>query len=251
MKTVLFTIATKQFDGAYRKFLNSLRKFHPDIEVRRISDEEIKPFKDPHIFFRATPIFADQLFKEGYELVIKLDVDQIITGSLDRILRGDYEVGTVINYNRVDPLTYGAVTVGTINPGAYYNCGFVAMTSHSFVKHWLKMCYSEHFDRLQYREQDLLNLLTHFGTYKVTCFDEYTPEYSSWHGLIAKGEGLKMKIKGGEIILPPGEDGYPKHEKVIRSLHDAGGSFEKPIQETYRTKFPEDVIRHLTDLMKD
>lgn len=250
MKTCIFVIATESHAKLYEKLVNSIRKFHPDIEIIRYHDEDIKATKDPAIFYRATPYFAKKLMDQGYELVIKMDADSIVTGSLERVLQGNYEVGTVLNYNRVDPMRYGQISVGTVNPGAYYNCGFVAMTSKKFVEHWLRLCYTPHFDMLQYREQDLLNIITHYGDYKVTCFDEFTPEYSAWHGLVAKGEGLKMIVKKGEIVLPASPDGYPKHDKLIKVLHNAGGSSERPIQDVYRTQFSEEVIHRLTELME-
>lgn len=248
----MFVIATSKYDETYRRFENSLRKFHPELELFRINDKEIEETKDPQIFMRAKPYFANKFFEQGYELVIGADVDQIVTGDLNRILEGDYEVGTVLNINRVDPPIYGLITFGTISPDKYYNAGFVALTSHKFVKHWLNLCYSEHYGRLQFREQDLLNIMCHYGEYRVTCFDEYdaTRDYSAWHGLICKGEGLKMKMKGNELVIEPQPDGYPRQTKQIKLLHNAGGANEKPIQESYRTLFNEDVIKYLTGLME-
>lgn len=252
MKTCMFVIATEQYDETYRRFLNSLRKFHPDLEVFRINKKEIDEAKDSQIFMRAKPYFADKFFKQGYELVIGADVDQIVTGGLDRILLGDYEVGTVLNINRVDPPVYGFISVGTVDPSEYYNCGFVAMRSYPFVKQWLKLCYSKHFEKLQFREQDILNILCHYGDYKVTCFDNYdaATDYGAWHGLICKGEGLKMVMRDGELVLPASPDGYPAGDKKIKLIHNAGGQNEKPIQESYRTQFNEDVIKYLTKLME-
>lgn len=248
----MFVIATAKYDDTYIRFENSLRKFHPDLELFRINDAEIKEAKDSRIFMRAKPYFANKFFEQGYELVIGADVDQIITGDLNRILSGNYEVGTVLNFNRVDPNVYGLITFATINPSSYYNAGFVATTSHKFVKHWLYLCYSEHFNMLQFGEQDVLNILCHYGTYDVTCFDEYDARtgYSAWHGLVCKGEGLRMKVKGGELVLPAQEDGYPKQDKLIKILHNAGGAYEKPIQESYKTQFNEDVIKYLSNLME-
>lgn len=82
MKPVFFTIADKNNMPYAVKMINSLRKFH-DTEVRIITEEDIAKFKDKDFFYRATPIIANELFKEGYDVVIKLDADQIITGSLE------------------------------------------------------------------------------------------------------------------------------------------------------------------------
>lgn len=249
MKACFYVIATESHEKQYQALLSSLRHFHPDTPIVRFDDRHVKEANDPHLFYRATPYFAKKLMDEGYELVIKLDADQIVTGSLDHLLTGDYEVGTVLNYNRVDPKRYGIISVGTIDPATYFNCGLVAMTSRRFVEHWLRLCFGEHFGRMQYREQDLLNVITHYGDYDVRCFDAKLPDYSAWHGLIAKGEGLKMVIRGGELVLPAQEDGYPQNDKLIKVLHNAGGKNEKPVNETYRTQFTEEVIGYIESLI--
>ena len=255
-KQVAFTIADRSNEKYLKMFVNSLRKWHTEEELPLVVidqariDKELR--KDPAFFYRSAPKIARELFK-NYDLVLKFDCDQLITGKLDHILYkwDDYEVGTVLNINRVDPPIYGFVNFGTIAPNEYYNNGLVALRSERFIENWWKLCNSVHFDRMPMREQGFLNVLCHYGDYKVRCFDRFDPLHriSTWNGLIAKGEGLRMKIVDNELILPKGENNYPDMDVVVKAYHWAGGA--NPNKMNYRTEFNEDVIKWLDWLVSD
>lgn len=245
-KQIAFTIADDNNLPYAKMMINSLRKFHSEEElpVMIIGSKEIAEYDDPDFFYRATPLIASKLIKE-YDLVIKLDADQIITGSLDYILDNQYDVGTVYNWNRVDPQVYGEVGFGTIHPREYYNCGLVAMRNERFIYQWLRLCRSHHFTRMPYREQGFLNVLAQYGDYKVVCFDDST----AWYGLVSKGEWERVVMSGDDLILPMGTDGYPSHDKKIKVLHWAGGN--QPNKMNYKIFFNEDVIKRLDYLVSD
>lgn len=253
-KQIAFTIADDNNLPFAKKMINSLRKFHSEEElpVRLVSGDELKRYlQDPHFFYRATPILASELIKD-YDLVLKLDADQIITGDLNHVLNDtSYDVGTVLNFNRVDYQTFGPITTYNIDCTTYMNCGFVAMRSEAFIEHWKKLCMTpERFETLQYREQDLLNILYYYGDYKVKCFDHPDPltGEANWNGLICKGESLKMKLKDGKVLLPKADDGYPTQDVVVKAFHWAGPNIEKF---SYRTQFPEEIIKHFDWLVSE
>lgn len=243
---VMFTIADVKNMPMAIKLRNNIRKFHSEEELPFIiiDEEKINSYKDPAFFYRATPIIAAELIKE-YELVIKMDADQIVFSPLNHIWEhDDYKVGTVLNINRVDPARFGFVTTSVIDPAEYYNCGLVAIKSERFIKHWLDLCYSKYFDRLQYREQDLLNIICHFGDYEVKCFDRYDQinNVSAWWGLVAKGETMKMVKYDKGVFLPRGQDGYPDRDTDIKVFHYAGGGNEI---KNYRIIFNEEIISYI------
>lgn len=251
---ICFTIADEKNMPITRRMINSLRKFHSEKELPLVivggDDLSQRLEKDRSFFYRSTPVIARELIKE-YEYVLKLDGDQLILGSLDFILsRRDFDVGTVSNYNRIDPPKYGLVTCAGIPPEMYYNAGLVAMRSEEFISHWHNLCFSPFFNNLQYREQDLLNIMCHFGTWKVRHFDQYDPvyDYTAWHGLAAKGEGLKMKLVDGKVMLPKAEDGYPNRDVEIKVYHFAGGGNES---KNYRLCFDEELIKHIDWLVSN
>lgn len=253
-KTLIFSIADEKNLKYEKMFRNSLLKFHPNIDYHLVTGDELNAYlkDDPHFFYRATPIIAEK-FINDYELVLKMDCDQIVAGNLDYIFdTKDYDVGTVINWNRIDPQTYGLVGGWGITPVEYMNCGLVAMRSKEFIKQWKKLCFSPQFDRLQYKEQDLLNALIYFGNFNVRCFDhgDGVAKMSAWWGVISKGEWNKAILKGEKIVVPATGDNFPKNDVELKVLHWAGGN-DNPEKMNYRTKFSEDIIKRLDFLVSD
>lgn len=252
-KTIAFTIADSNNRQYAKMMINSLHKFHPDLEVKIYGDKEIAKYKEkyPNFFYMATPIIANELLQK-YDTVVKLDADQIITGDLDFVLTSEgWDVGTVYNGNPTDFKTYGPITIQGVDPSEYFNAGFVALRNKEFVQHWLDLCNSRYFGRLQYREQDLLNIMCHYGEYKVKCFDDYDPfyNYRAWHGLRSKGEWLRVELKDNKLILPASENNYPDQDTEIKVLHWAGGNL--PNKMNYRLFFNEEVIERLNYLTSD
>lgn len=254
MKTkIAYTIADSKNMGYAKKMINSLHKFHPDLKVKIYGDKEIAKYKEkyPHFFYMATPVIASELLKK-YDLVLKLDADQIITGNLDFILNSEgWDIGTVYNGNPTDTQTYGPITIQGVEVAEYYNAGLVALQSKEFVQHWLELCESKYFGRFQYREQDLMNVLCHFGNYKVKCFDDVDKfyNYHAWHGLRSKGEWLRVKLEDDKLMLYPNNEGYPEEPKELKVLHWAGGDL--PNKLNYRLFFTEDIIKRLDYLTSE
>lgn len=249
-KAVLFTVADQNNQRYAKQLENSLRKFHPESEI------DFKLFTEADVgekinYYRQKPMFARELLKE-YELVIGADSDQIITGDLNYLLTEEYDLGAVLNFNRVDPKKYGYVSCFNIPPNEYMNAGLVALRSLKLAEHWWRLCNSRYFETLQYREQDILNILVHYGDYKIECFDfpNKAKDYHAWHGLIAKGEYNKVIMRDGKMILPKAQDKYPEHDKEIKVLHTAGGGNEKKINDSYKIYFNEEVSEYIDSLIK-
>jgi len=250
---VAFVIADDKNLPDARMMINSLRKFHNEefLPLILYGQKELDEIKDEHKFYRSTPMFAKDLIDE-YELVLKLDCDQIIMGNLDFIFTmKDYDVGSVFNINRVDPEKYGYISVAGIHPAEYVNCGLVSMRSKKFIDHWWRLCNEPCFHRLQYKEQDLLNILMQYGDYKIRNFDVYDPifNYSAWHGLVSKGEWDKAEIRGKNVVIPKGKDNYPDMDILLKVIHWAGGGHEKRMN--YKIFFQEEVISYIDYLVSD
>jgi len=243
MKVAFFTIAGDPVNLEYTKMMEaSLKRFYPDIPLILFGDKEIKETNDGQIFYRATPVFA-RILLDKYDLVIKIDADSVITGNLDHILNDEtYDMGNVLNYNRIDQALYPfPLTCLDIPIERYMNCGFVALRSKKLVEHWLKLCYSEHFNHYRFREQDLMNILYYYGNYNVKCFDDG----NNWHGIISKGEWLKLKMESQNIVLPP-VPGYTQEPKTIKVIHMAGG--QVPDKMNFNKLFTGDVLTRLLEL---
>lgn len=241
-KITAFTIADKKFEPYLKMFVNSLRKFHSEEELPLtiVTQDWLDKIKDPDKFYRMTPMIARDLLKE-YETVIKFDCDQIVTGKLNSLWEGSYDLGCVLNGNPAEP-PYG---VWDINPGIYLNCGLVAMRNQEAVEHWWGLCQSNHFRNYQMREQDLLNIMVYYGRYKCKIFD-YSDE---WFGLISKGWWQYVEKQGDDLILPKGDRPWPiDGDKKIRIIHWAGGN--SPDKMKYQLRFQEDVVKYLDFLVK-
>lgn len=246
MKRCFFTIADQNNLKYYEILKNSLAKFTSDPLIL-IDEEKIKQLGDPHFFYRATPIIAKALLKD-YDAICKIDADTIITGNLDHIWEGEFDVATVKNSNpKEDKLN--PIRLLDIHPLSYINCGFVVMKSKAFINHWLGLCMSGHFNNYQYREQDLLNLMVFYmsesfgGPYKIKFLDDD----NKWHGLVHKGYWPKIVLKENKLILPKNEEWPTDEDKEIVAIHWAGGNVAKM---NYRLHFQPDVCKRLDELIK-
>uniref|UniRef100_A0A6M3JRT5 Glycosyltransferase n=1 Tax=viral metagenome TaxID=1070528 RepID=A0A6M3JRT5_9ZZZZ len=252
---IIFSIADEKNKPFANNLLNSLRKFHPDIPFHLVEGEELEAYLklDPSFFYRATPTVAEK-FINDYDLVLKIDADSIIVGNLNYVFQTkDYDIGTVVNWNRKDAEEYPLVGGWGILPIEYFNCGFVAMRSEKFVKHWKDVCQTPQFDRMQYKEQDLLNALCYFGNYNVRCFDHLDPlaGNNSWWGLLGKGEYKDAILRNKEITIPKGKGDkpFPPKEVSIKVIHFAGGQ-NNPQKGNYRVMFNQEIIEYLDSLIK-
>lgn len=267
---VIFTIADRNNFGYAITMINTLRKFHdwPVIlytnetnkdQLKKVPHNvqlvDLDPYlKDPMFFYRATPIIGEQLL-QGYELVLKLDADQLILGDLSYILTTkDYDVGTVLNTNRVDPGMYGWVELSRIGilPIEYFNCGLVAMRSRKFAHDWMINCFTPQFDRMQYKEQDILNIMCYFGNFNVRCFDhgDGVAKMNAWWGLIGKGEWTRAVKKDGKIVVPKGlgDTPYPPADMEIKVAHLGGGNGAK--KDNWAAYFPPEIMDVIQELIK-
>jgi len=244
-KVIAVSIADANNMQYFEKMKNSLRKFHTEEELplALIGPEQLKENPDPQLFYRATPILGKQFFDLGYDTVIKLDADQVITGKLNHIWEGDFDVAVVQNSNPREAKLF-PVSVWDIVPAVYVNCGLVVMKSKKFVQNWMNLCFSPHFNNYQMREQDLLNILVYYGGYNVKMLDNS----NKWHGLIHKGYWIDMKLKDDKLILPKNEEWPTDEDKEIVCIHWAGGN--TPNKMNFNTAFKEDVAKWLNKLTK-
>ena len=255
MKPVLFFTIADERNLPYAKTLEkSFQYFHADVPFAIVQGEELTGYTkdDPMFFYRATPILGAKYLKE-YELVVKMDADSLVLGDLSYIWNTkDYDVGTVINWNRVDPAMYGYVQGWGIAPPEYMNCGLVAMRNSDFVKQWKNLCFTPQFDRLQYKEQDLLNIMVYYGNWNVRCFDhgDGIAKMNAWWGLISKGEWRRAEVENGKIFVPKGlgDTPFPPNDMELKVIHVAGGNQANKMN--YHTFFPEKVAKRIDEILK-
>jgi len=241
-KTVAFTIADSKNLPWAKGLEKSFKHFHPDIPFIIYGDKEIAEtgLPRPYVFYISTPLFARQLLKE-YDQVLKVDADSIITAPLEAMDSPEtFDVGVVYNWTR-DKIS-NEVKVWDITPQSYYNNGFVLFRSKEFVEHLWKLCKRPNIENYPYREQDFLNIITHYGNYEVKVLDDW----DSWYGLRSKSEWNKCIMENGLITLKKGADRYPERDKVIRAIHFAGGNLD--VKMNYRAYFSEEVSDYISKI---
>lgn len=242
MKAIAFTVADDNNLAWAVKMANSWKRFNPDVPMEIIDSKRLAQVADPEVFYRATPLFGRLYLEQGYDTVIKVDADSVILSNLNYLFEDDYDLGVVLNWNRVDPQKYSfPLTVWDISNTHYYNCGFVVMKSKKFVDHWWKLCNRPNFVNYRFREQDLMNIMCHYGDYDVRCFDHS----NKWHGLISTGEWGNLELRDNKVILPV-VDGYPNEEKEINVIHYAGGNVTTKMN--FYRDFPRDVAKYLQEI---
>lgn len=227
-KRVAFCPADNNNLKFFEQLEKSLRKFHPEENLPLLRFDNTTG--DPNFWYRATPIVAKDLIKE-YETVIKLDADQIITGDISHLWRESevFDVGTVLN----DP-TY-PIQTWDIQP--YFNNGLVVLRNEEFINHWHRLCFSPHFDRYQFREQDLLNILcSDYLNYKIKCFDLTEKKI---HGEFAKPLWPKAELKEDKIMIG---------DRQLCVIHFGGGN--APNKGNFRIKFQPEVVKRIEWLIK-
>lgn len=237
-KVCFFTVAYDETNKRYAKMmLNSLRKFHPDVDHHLFTEKEVNQIDDPNKAYRLYALFG-RMLAEDYDLVIQIDADSIVTGSLQHILDDSYDLGCVLNNNRVDP----KLSIYDVDPGLYVNAGFVAVRGKRVWDWWNKLNHSPYFDRHRFREQDMLNIMFNYGDLKSRIFD--FSEY--WHGLIHKGEWHKMVMRKDQLVLPKSA-GVAQEDKIIKIIHWAGGNVPKM---NFHVHFTPAVVKYLEGLTK-
>jgi hypothetical protein len=241
-KICAFSIADNN-NLPYAKMLEkSLKYFHPDIELKIFGEEDIKQINLPEPYYRAKAFFGKQLSKD-YDLVINIDADCIVVGSLDDIINSSYDVGSV--YNNLlgipDPLKRPICTLDKTNPLFYVNAGLVASKSKKFWDWWDDLNKRHFFGQYQFREQDTLNMIFYYGNLNCVNFDNSANVY----GIYLNGYWPKAQLKNKDIVIPKEIVGQ---EKTIKILHWAGGS--GMLKMNYRTKFSEKVADRIEEILK-
>ena len=276
----VFTVGSDTTNEQYaHKMLNSLYKTNPDIA----SKADVKFFKAGEMIQAGftllpndlkmrypTPILMKLLLQE-YECVVRLDADMIITGDISSCWEGDFDVAVVQNGNPRELAAQQAmmgrtVQVWDLNPLDYVNCGFVVVKNEAFVDNWLRLCTPDRANAYQFYEQDFLNILVHYGNWKVKFLDRG----DSFWGLASKGYwpqiifdtkdgfGTPPNVNSREsktLILPKnsGDDREPwptDCDKIIKCLHWAGGG-GAPKFHDIDIRFDAEVAKYLKDLITD
>ena len=156
-------------------------------------------------WYNATPYFAQLLF-EDYDLVVKMDVDHVVTGRMMEIFDNvNYDVAGPWNYN-----DYENSTVENITAEMYIQGGLIASTKKEFWLKWQEM--NRDARKYKGRENDVLNLVI----YKAIKIVDREKDYYGCKSLNRESEFYiendKLMCRGEQVLAYHNAKGgvYPK-----------------------------------------
>lgn len=170
MKKCFFTFVSDSYyyPIGTPKLITSFKRFHPDIDLIVFRDDVINQMfaKYPWLnWLNSKPAFA-KLLTDEYDLVVNIDADTVVTGRLESVLAGDYEVGSVTNFN-----DYENRHVEEVTDQMYLQAGLVASTSPVFWDMWLAEN-KEKASKYLCAENDTLNFVAYRNPWKLKIFDK-------------------------------------------------------------------------------
>lgn len=209
MKTVFFTIVDDRhyYPEGTHIFINSFKKFHPDIDLVVFRQDMVdKVFAEKGInFYQAKPTFA-KLLTDKYDLVVNIDADHVVTGRLEAILKGDYDVGAPWNFN-----DYENASFENIKEEMYLQAGIVASTNKKFWDVWEE----ENKKAMDYlrKENDILNLVVYnlMPELKLKIFDKE----GEYYGCKSLGREPEFYIENDKLMC---------RGEQVRAYHFARGN---------------------------
>ena len=231
MKTVFYTIISDSHFAGCRtdEFIASFKHFHPDIELIVFAQEAI----DYHFarneqlnFYNCKAYFAKLLYND-YDLVVNIDADHLILGTLDSILAADYDVACPANYNVFSNASIKIISTGNhvsefVSEVNYFQGGLIASTSKEF---WDAYDHAsmKHSHKLHYKENDVLNLILALCNYRVKYLDGdanfKSKEFHSYYGCASLGQEQRAVVDNGQIKI---------NGKPVKAYHFAKSGINKP-----------------------
>ena len=181
------------------KLISSFKKYHPDIPLVVFRQDVVDlMFKQiPWLtWLNAKPAFA-KLLTDEYELVANIDADTVVTGRLEEVLKGDYDIGAVTNFN-----DYENRHIEEITNEMYLQAGLVASTNPVFWDMWLAENKEKAANYLC-AENDTLNFVAYRNPWKLKIFDK-EKDYMGCKSLGREGEfvmdGAKLMCRGEQVL---------------------------------------------------
>jgi len=174
------------------QFINSFKRFHPDIPLVVFRDDWVNKIIDGHDinWLNAKPMFA-KLLTEQYECVINLDADQVILGRLTEIFKDDYDIGSVQNFN-----DYENVSIDGVKEEDYLQAGCVASRIPEFWDIWMARSLKD-ARNCRCAENDTLNMVAYENPqWKLKVFDKE----KDYYGCKSLGREKEFIVENGKVM---------------------------------------------------
>ena len=211
------------------QFVNSFKRFHPDIPLVIFRQDWVDKIIDGHDvnWLNAKPMFA-KLLTDKYECVINMDVDQIILGRMDEMFTDDYDIGSVINFN-----DYENVSTEGVSEEDYLQAGCVASRIPEFWDIWMARSLRDNW-QCRCAENDTLNMTIYeHPEWKLKVFDKK----KDYYGCKSLGREKEFKLVGNKVMC---------RNEQVRCYHAAKGPKNMPKLTPEKMKgygFNDDVVK--------
>jgi len=253
MKTIFFTICDSQLQKGlpnsrnldFSGFMNSFKKFHPDIEMRVFNETHMAELGVNYYNAKAT---FGELLSRDYDLVVNVDADHYFFDRCDEILAGDYEVACPANFNETDNLVGIKVSSGITGEGnknwivteqEFLQGGLIASTSKQFWAHY-KNCADKYYNLFVCFENDILNLVAYLYPYKVKVLDGHcdyrNAAHERWYGCSIINKEKHCVVENGKIMC----EGKP-----VRAYHFAHGGAKKKYSDVFPAEVSEFIQQNI------
>jgi len=241
MKDVcFFTWFTENYASIGNVFVKSFKKFHPDIELFVLRDDEIKKVfsKDSRLSFKNNKATMAKLFYNDYRKVVCVDADHFVFDRLTSVIEDDYELGAAANFNIATNIELFAGTspqAGNkvfIDKREYVNGGIIASNNKFF---WDSYEYASLTKAKEFStyDNDILNIIWHTSSYKKKVFDgDYmfdNPAHNSYYGCSI----LPYEVIPGTVTIK--DNKIHCNGKPVKLYHLATGRtpHKQPIKEIF------------------
>lgn len=193
-------------------FVNSFKRFHPDIDVIVFRQDVIdKLFKEKGIdWYNAKPFFAE-LLQNKYDLIVNMDADHVVTGRMTEIFDNvDYDVAFPWNFN-----DYENASFENIKEEMYLQAGMVASTSDGFWHEWREA--NKNAYKYLRKENDIVNLVVYnqMPGLKLKIVDKE----KNYYGCKSLGREPEFYIEDDKLMC--------RGEQVLAYHFARGGVFPK------------------------
>jgi len=213
------------------QFVNSFKRFHPDIPLVIFRQDWVDKIIDGHDvnWLNAKPMFA-KLLTDKYECVINMDVDQVVLGRMDEMFTNDYDIGSVINFN-----DYENVSTEGVSEEDYLQAGCVASRIPEFWDIWMARSLRDNW-QCRCAENDTLNMTIYeHPQWKLKVFDKK----KDYYGCKSLGREKEFELVGNKVMC---------RNEQVRCYHYAKGPNNMPKASQEKLKsygFNENVIKYI------
>ena len=254
MKTIFFSICDSKLQQGlpnsrnldFKGFINSFKKFHPDIEMIIFNERDMVAHGGVN-YYNAKAAFGN-LLSTGDNLVVNVDADHYFFDRCTEILEADYDIACPANFNETNNLVGIKVSSGITGNGnpnwlvteqEFLQGGLIASPSKQFWNHY-KYATDKYYDKFVCFENDVLNLAAYLYPYKVKVLDGSTDfnskEKTSWYGCSIINKEKNCYIENGKIML----EGKP-----VKAYHFAHGSAKKTYAEVFSKEVSEFIKQNI------